>query len=320
MKIALLGDVMLGRLVNERLLTETPEYPWGDTLPILKSMDVRIANLECVISDIGTPWSLTPKMFHFRSDAKNVESLIAAHMDIVSLANNHVLDYQEEALACMLKLLDANHICHAGAGKTLDEAMQPALVEFAGKTIGCIAVTDNEEEWAAGKSRAGIFYVPIDVEDRRAKALFQQVENVRKRVDLLVVSLHWGPNWGYEVPSEQIPFARTLIDRGADIVFGHSGHVFRGIEIYRGKPIFYCAGDFIDDYMVDERERNDESFIFVVDDMKRIDLYPTVITDFQARLAPPDRQKEILVKMKHLCEQLGTPCSVQENIGCIEIG
>src|SRR5450759_4410297 len=93
LKLLLAGDVMLGRLVNEILEVELPAYPWGDTLPLFQDADVRLCNLESVISDRGTPWSATPKMFHFRSDAKNVAVLNAAHIDAVSLANNHVLDY-----------------------------------------------------------------------------------------------------------------------------------------------------------------------------------------------------------------------------------
>jgi poly-gamma-glutamate capsule biosynthesis protein CapA/YwtB (metallophosphatase superfamily) len=92
LQLLLLGDCMLGRLVNEVLENAPPEYPWGDTLPILHSADWRICNLECVISDQGAPWPAYPKVFHLRSAAKNIAVLDAARMNGVSLANNHVLD------------------------------------------------------------------------------------------------------------------------------------------------------------------------------------------------------------------------------------
>lgn len=319
MKIALMGDVMLGRLVNERLRTEAPDYPWGDVLPLIKSADLRICNLECVFSDRGTPWSLTPKAFHFRSDEKNIESLVSARIDLVSLANNHVLDYQEEALFRMLALLDRKHIAHAGAGATHKESMKPALLNVHGKKIGFLASTDNEEEWEAGERTPGVFYVPIDSNASQSALLFREVGRMKEEADLLIVSLHWGPNWGFAPPSEHVPFAHALIERGADIVFGHSGHIFRGIELYRGKPIVYCAGDFIDDYMVDEVERNDESFLFMVEDMKRIMLYPTLIQQFQSRLASPDRAQDILSTMKKLCAAFGTPLEIVGSVGVIDL-
>src|SRR5581483_432539 len=139
LKLLLVGDVMLGRLVNDILNVEPSAYPWGDTLPLFRSTDVRLCNLECVIADRGTPWSATPKVFHFRSEAKNVAVLNAAHIDAVSLANNHVLDFDDEGLFEMMRHLDHAGIEHAGAGATLREASQPAIWEVQGRKLGLIA-------------------------------------------------------------------------------------------------------------------------------------------------------------------------------------
>ena len=122
------------------------------------------------------------------------------------------------------------------------------------------------------------------------------------------MSAHWGPNWGYTPQGAHIPFGRRLIESGADIVFGHSCHVFQGIEFYRGGAIIYGAGNFIDDYAVDESERNDESFIFVADVNKKvrsIRLYPTIIEKFSARLPGSPRTELIAAKMKNLSADLG---------------
>jgi poly-gamma-glutamate synthesis protein (capsule biosynthesis protein) len=121
LKILFVGDVMLGRLVNEFLKREPTAYPWGDTLPIFKRAHLRICNLECVISDRGSPWNVTPKVFHFRSDAKNTETLKSAGMNAVSLANNHVLDFEYEGMFEMMRLLDRAGISHAGAGANFEE-------------------------------------------------------------------------------------------------------------------------------------------------------------------------------------------------------
>ena len=317
MNIVFVGDVMLGRLVNTALEVEPPEYPWGDTVPIFSRGDVRLCNLECVISDRGTPWRRTPKVFHFRSDAKNIAVLQRAQIDLVSVANNHTLDFDYEAMLDMLHLLDQARIRHAGAGAQVSEASRVAIAHIHGAQIGLVAFTNNEPEWAATDRSPGLFYVPINVADRRAKRLFDVVRRAKGEVDLLIVSAHWGPNWGYSPPATHRPFAKALIDAGADLIFGHSGHVFRGIELYQHRPIVYCTGNFIDDYAVDEIERNDQSFIFVAetgkDQISTLRLYPTVIRNCQARLASSPERENIVQKMQHLCAQLHTKVSWQKD-------
>lgn len=310
MKIALVGDVMLGRLVNKMLKESDSAYPWGDTLSILKKADLRICNLECVLSDIGNPWSTTPKFFHFRSDEKNIKTLQAAKINIVSIANNHVLDYEYDAMLQMIDVLDKEQILHTGAGINFSEASKPAIFEVDNKKIGVIAFTDNEPDWEAEANKPGILYVPTQVSDHRAQDLFKQVVALRQKVDFLIVSAHWGSNWGYSVPREHISMAHALIDAGADLIFGHSAHIFRGIEVYKDRPIIYSAGDFIDDYAVDEIEKNDESFVFMLEtDLKssiKLHLYPAWIDQFKVDLATSYRKKEILLKMESLCRDLGS--------------
>ncbi|OIP44420.1 MAG: capsular biosynthesis protein [Fibrobacteres bacterium CG2_30_45_31] len=310
MKLVFVGDVMLGRLVNDYLQEAPLEYPWGDTLGIFQDADFRFCNLECVISDKGEPWTRTPKVFHFRSDAKNIETLKAAKIDTVSLANNHVLDYSKEALADMLRILRKNKILYAGAGEGLAEAKRPAIINKAGSGIELFAVTDNEPDWQAGIDRPGTFYLPMDIRDKMAQVFLEDIKEEETRGGLIAVSLHWGGNWGYEPPRKHIDFAHALVDTGADIVLGTSPHVFRGIEIYKRKPIFYSLGDFIDVYAVDDLEPNDESFIFEVeiegDNVKRIILRTVIVSNFQANLAAGSRKEGIMAKMVALSRRLGT--------------
>lgn len=319
-RLLFVGDVMLGRLVNDRLKTVSPHHPWGNTLSVFKSADVRICNLECVMADGGRPWQ--PKVFNFRSDAKNVQVLKAAGIDCVSLANNHTLDYHYDALIEMLGVLDRAGIKHAGAGDNIRNAMRPATFTAGGLRIGFISFTDNEPQWEATPYRPGVFYVPVDLTDRRAKKLLKIVAHVKARVDCLVVAAHWGPNWGYRPQPEHIPFAHALVEAGADIIFGHSCHVFQGIEFYWGAAILYSCGDFVDDYMVHEIERNDQSFIFIVEiedrQIVRLKLYPTIITRHsQAKLTP--NGKEIARKMQALCEEFGAEAVWRETEGYLEI-
>src|ERR687893_3022141 len=126
--LALTGDVMLGRGVNETLGAVRPEEPWGDVLPLLDSADLRIINLECAITEHKLPWSRTPKVFHFRADPLAIEVLRAARVDACSLANNHTLDFEERGLLDTLEHLDEAGIRHAGAGRNREEAEDPAIL------------------------------------------------------------------------------------------------------------------------------------------------------------------------------------------------
>lgn len=330
MRLAFVGDVMLGRLVNQELKTRDPAYPWGNTLLLLQDADLRICNLECVVSDIGQPWSATPKVFHFRTDEKNIQTLLLARMDIVSIANNHVLDYEYEAFQRMLDILDKNRIHRAGAGKNRAEAMKPGFLDtkcqrldVRNQKIALIAFTDNEPGWEAKENKPGIYYIPTHLNDSRMQTLLDNIEILKEQVDFLIISAHWGSNWGYDPPEEHVHLAHAMIDSGADLIFGHSGHVFRGVEVYKHKPIIYCAGDFIDDYAVDEVEKNDESFIFVFENDHHLNaklfLYPTCISHFQAQIPSGQRKKEILSKMERLCRNLGTILTCHADHAVIEL-
>jgi poly-gamma-glutamate synthesis protein (capsule biosynthesis protein) len=284
----------------------------------LRAADAVIANLECVLTDHGVPEP--EKVFTFRSDAKNVAVLDAARVAAVSLANNHSLDYGREALVECLSVLRVCGIAVAGAGRSLDEAAAPVPVPLRGRAspvadvpaLALVGCTDNEPAWEAGPHTPGVFYVPLtpDGDDPREEALLSVVAAASNAGQFVIVSAHWGPNWGIEPLPTHVRTARRLIDAGADVIFGHSPHVFRGVELYRGKPIFYSCGDFIDDYYVDAVERNDLSCVSVLDyeeeRLRRLLLYPTVIRRFQARLARGADREMFLERAARLCRACGT--------------
>jgi len=280
-------------------------------------------NLECVISDKGLPWLATPREEHFRSDRENIHVLTAAGVSVVSVANDHALDFEYEGLETMLANLRGENIESVGAGTNIEEAMRPAVVERDGLKMGIIAATDHVPEWEAHEELPGIFYVPIDLEDPRAKALFEIVAEMKKKMDIVIVSLHWGPEHGYKPPGEQIPFAYRLIDSGADIVYGHGGGVFRGVEIYAGKPILYSTGNFVDDYTTSHPERNDQSFLFMVETEKtkltKLHLYPTTIRNLCAEMAEGDDRENIFEQMEKLCAEFKTPTTRGASGGRLEI-
>lgn len=314
---------MLGRLVNEALRHAEPSFPWGDVLPLLRSADWRCCNLECVISDV-VPARLPDKAFHFRSDAPNVAVLKAAGIDMVSNANNHSLDFGPEAMLDMLERLDRAGIAHAGAGANLDGARRAALGMTRGGTrIALVSCTDNEPQWAAGDHAPGLHYVPADPDDPPAQALATEVRQLRSLVDIVIVSTHWGGNWGYRPPLEHRMLGRALIQAGADIVFGHSCHLFRGIEVVGRGVIIYSAGDFVDDYAVDQVERNDWSFVFSAEVVQgrvaRLRLRPTVIRDLHACLAGGGLAQRIIARMRGLSQELGTPVEAGDGEAVIQV-
>ncbi len=296
---------MLGRLVNRVLQREPPEFPWGEALHLLRSADCVLCNLECVLSDRGSPWP--GKLFTFRSDARNVAVLTAGGVCAVSLANNHVLDFGEEALLECLSVLDQAGIARAGAGRHVEEAQRPACWTSSGTKVGLVAFTDNEPGWEAGPNRPGVFYAPLDLEDARFQKVLEITRALAQQTDLVVVSVHWGPNWGRRPLPEHRAAGRQLVQAGASVVWGHSPHVVRGVEFVDRGVILYSCGDFVDDYAVDEVERNDWSFAFLLDPSSTtLTLVPTVIRNFRVELARGEERRALCERMRRLCQELGT--------------
>ena len=319
MKIALTGDVMLGRLVDQHVIQNRsvrPETLWGDLLPIMLGADCRIINLECVISSRGEEWHPTTKAFHFCARPRAVEFLQAAKIDGVTMANNHVLDYGPHALLECLMLLDQAGITRTGAGATLNETLLPALFASPEGSVALVALTDNEPEWEATGAKVGVNYAAYDdrglVEPYRSR-IAQMLVHAREQAQVVIVGAHIGPNWG--PPSRAIQaLAHELIDMGADLYWGHSNHTPQGVELYRGKAILYSTGDFVDDYCVDKEERNDLTFLFLIeverDRITRIRLYPACIENLGVRLAKQEERGFLQRTMDAKCKAFGTPIEV----------
>jgi poly-gamma-glutamate synthesis protein (capsule biosynthesis protein) len=328
MQIALTGDIMLGRLVDQYVIRNQsigPDKIWSDVLPLMLKADRRLINLECVISDRGHEWQPDSKAFHFRAHPRAIDFLRAAKIDCVTLANNHVLDYGTDALVECLALLDRAGIKRTGAGASLAEALTPAILDLPQGRLGVVSLTDNEPEWEAGDKKPGIHYIAYDakglVEPHRSR-LAQILKQVRSQVDLVIVSAHVGPNWGPPSAAMRM-LAHQIIDLGADLYWGHSNHTPQGIERYKGKAILYSSGDFIDDYAVDSVERNDLSFLFILElergRIARIVLHPVCIEDLYVRLAK-DREIAFLQRtMQAKCAAFDSGILIHDGVGTLEL-
>jgi poly-gamma-glutamate synthesis protein (capsule biosynthesis protein) len=312
LRLAVVGDVMLGRLVNGFLAAKPPEWFWGTALPLLQGADAVLANLECALTAHDMPWARSPKVFHFRADPAAVEVLKAGNVRFVSLANNHVLDFETQGLIDTLDLLDRAGIHHAGAGRDLAAARAPAMLSLGGQKLGVLAVTDNQPDFAAGPETPGTHYarlgvdpaLPVEVRDAAAKLR-------AAGADIVVLTAHWGPNMVTDPPPHFRAFARDLADDGSiDLFWGHSAHVFQGVEARGRSLILYDCGDFIDDYAVDPWLHNDWSFIFLLDiaagRIERLGLVPVVLTLAQVNLAEGSRAAEICTRMQAAAARLGT--------------
>lgn len=301
--IGLMGDVMIGRLVDEILSEVPPSYLWGDMLPLLNSTDLNLINLEAALT---YSTHRVPKVFNFKAEPKKVRTLIEGHIDVVNLANNHVLDYDEQGLMETLDTLDKVDIQHVGAGKNRTQAMASAILKRKGITVGILGCTDNEETWNATDEKPGTFYLKIgDV-----KAVEEAIHHLRKKVDVLIVTIHWGPNVKERPSASFRSFAHRLIELGVDIIHGHSAHIFQGVEVYQKKLILYDTGDFVDDYTVDLVLRNDRSFFFIVEATKEgpiaLRLIPTLITQFQVNRSTGKEAEETLLRMQKLSAEMHT--------------
>jgi poly-gamma-glutamate capsule biosynthesis protein CapA/YwtB (metallophosphatase superfamily) len=228
-------------------------YIWGDAIDELVrvSPDVRIINLETSITRSDDYWK--GKGINYRMNPANIPCLTSAGIDVCALANNHVLDWGYEGLRETLLTLEKAGIKSTGAGPDLQSAEAPAIIEVAEKgrviVFSCgLESSGIPSSWAAKEKRPGVNLLP-DLSDTTVLGIGKLVARAKRQGDIIVVSIHWGGNWGYEISRKQSEFARKLIDKaGADIIHGHSSHHVKGIEVYRDRPIIYGCGDFINDY------------------------------------------------------------------------
>ena len=226
-------------------------YIWGDALKEFERFvpDIRMMNLETSITTSG---EYEPKGINYRMHPANTPSLTAAGIDCCVVANNHVLDWGVPGLLETLANLRSAGIKTAGAGVNAAEALEPSIdsVGTARLLVFAAATMDSgvPRHWAAGESQPGVVLLPgLSVNETRQFAA--GVLAARRPGDVVVISVHCGGNWGYQIPPEHREFAHSMIDAGAaDVIHGHSSHHPKAIEIYHGRLILYGCGDFLNDY------------------------------------------------------------------------
>jgi poly-gamma-glutamate synthesis protein (capsule biosynthesis protein) len=301
MKLALAGDTMLGRGVAERLETEPPESLFApEVVAAVAEADVCIVNLECCISARGEPFP--GRVFHFRAPPWATQALRHLGVDCVTLANNHALDFGEDALLDTLAHLDAAGIRAVGAGSDVERARAPVVLERDGFRLAVVACSDHPAEYAAGDRRAGIAYADLQ------RGLPEWLTEL-PRGDAVLVAPHWGPN----MTDEPVPHVRRatapLLEAGATLIAGHSAHVFHGVA----PRVLFDLGDFLDDYRVDPRLRNDLGLLFLVDLAgDRLEAIPLRLEFAHTRLATGEDAAWIRQRFTHACAQLDAKAAEED--------
>lgn len=299
---------------------------WGDALAELEraAPELRLINLETAVTSSDV-WE--KKGINYRMHPDNLPCLTAAGIDGCVLANNHVLDWGEAGLAETLATLERAGIRSTGAGRNLAEAKAPAVLAVPGKgrvlvfSFGA-ASSGISASWAATADRPGVNLLP-DLSEGTARRVGEEVRRVRRPGDIVVASLHWGGNWGYEIPREQTEFAHRLIDEGGiDVVHGHSSHHVKGLEVYRDRPILYGCGDFLNDYegiSGNEAYRDDLTLMYFVGmdpetgRLVRLRMVPMQIRNFRLNRASEADARWLAAVLNREGKRFGTRVELNED-------
>ena len=235
------GDAMLAETTGDAI--ERGEDPFRHFAEILKTADVRVLNLECAVSTKGA--AIKGKRFTFEAHPR-VLPVVARHFNVVSLANNHSVDFGREALADELGLLDSQRLAHIGGGRNSAEARAPHLVEVNGLRIALLAYNDfMPRSFEAGPNWPGVAWCVA----AQVMADIRAAREIHK-ADLVIPFMHWGDE--HEPANDrQKKIARRMIDAGADVVVGGHPHVTQEAEYYKGKLIAYSLGNFVFDGFVE---------------------------------------------------------------------
>ena len=263
--IFFVGDIMLGRGVEYMINKEGKgdfKFPFFKIEDEIKKANILFGNLEGPISDRGIK---VGSIYSFRFKSETVEGLVYAGFDILSLANNHMLDYQDVALEDTMNILKENDIDYIGAGFNKEEAFSLKIKEIKNTKIGFLAYTNlGSENWKAGERNSGIAWIG----ENDIGKVAGYIKKAKERVDVLIVSIHAGEEYEENPNPFQISFAGSCIENGADLVIGHHPHVVQRIEKYKDGWIAYSLGNFVFDQGFSEKTMKSIILKVIIKDKK----------------------------------------------------
>jgi poly-gamma-glutamate capsule biosynthesis protein CapA/YwtB (metallophosphatase superfamily) len=312
------GDIMLSGSAQPLFRTNGYDYSFKDkTLAKLtSSADVAFGNLEYPITRSNNKFK--DKKYTFRGTSESLEAIRKAGFNLLSIANNHIMDYGEQGLRDTIRQCKKRKLTIAGAGADLAAASEYAVLEKDGVKYGLLAYscTFPEDFWAT-PDKAGT-----------AHPDWAQVEwditNAKKNVDILIVSFHWGEELKSDPKKYQVDYAHHAINSGADMVLGHHPHVPQGIEMYKGKPIFYSLGNYAFGTFSNNVEFSFAASIRFEDMVPvQITLYPLNVYNqhvaFRPRLAKGSSADSIIMHLRDISKPFGTSIDCKGGIGKIVV-
>jgi len=308
------GDVLLDKMPGENIALHSPAYVFAGVTDLLNSADIAFANLESPASKRGQ--KISPKSFTFRSTPEALDALVEASIDVVAFANNHSLDFGEEAFLDTLEHLRERNIACVGAGVNRKEALSAHIVDVNGVRLAFLAFMQKSflpawsyDLWEATDDKPGVVF--LDGEQGREDVL-TAVEKTREMADVVIVSLHWGYEGTLAPQAWQRDLGREIIDAGASAIIGHHPHMPFGIELHAGKPIIYSLGNFLfHPYDVNAKE----SFVAYLDlnifgDVST-KLYPILMEQGTVTQLYGEQAVRVLNIVSERSQRLGTTCLIE---------
>jgi len=274
------GDILLDRGIRRSIVAEDVDHPFEKISDFINAFDLAFCNLECPISTRGKS---TGKIYCFRADTNFFSGVKNAGFNVFSLANNHIIDWGEQACLDTRELIEKNELYTFGAGKDQNEALKPCIIRLNGLRfafLGSVGIPLKDMIWPMKKSGPA---------QATLAQLIESINAVRKDVDYVIVSMHWGTEYEHIPRSHQITWAHGLIDAGADLVIGHHPHVLQSIEIYKKRIILYSLGNFVfDQRKLYQKQSGVFSCIFKRGHIDSACFYPVMVNNFQ-----PEPAKDI---------------------------
>ncbi|QGP92785.1 Bacterial capsule synthesis protein PGA_cap [Neomoorella glycerini] len=318
--LAAVGDVMLARKVDRLMQAQGLAYPLAKLGPTLRNADLTFSNLEAPLATTGK--QIPGKGIWFRARPEAIQVLKDGGFDVMNIANNHILDYDTPAFLQTMDLLKEAGIRYFGGGRDLDQAREPAMVEVNGVRLGFLGYSDMADiywshkyprRFRATATQAGV--APLVVNNAYlVDDICQDIQKLKPRVDLVIVSLHWGTEYQRTPAAEQRQIAHRLVEAGAGIILGHHPHVFQGLEIYEDSLIAYSLGNFIMDQNW-SRETCQGLLLKIKvakEGWQQAEILPVQIVEEQPRQAEGKDAATILSEVRDLSQKLGTGVEVKE--------
>lgn len=306
------GDIMLDRGVGDKIKKLGAEFPFESVAELLSEADLTLGNLESPISSLGK--ATKGKEVNFRAAPQVINGIRGAGIDVVSLANNHAMDYGTAAVLETMDILAHNSIAYIGAGANLAAAHRSANFAINGVKISLLAYSYR-------------FHMVVEAQPKRpgiaisnAKAIKADVERAKKWADVVIVSFHWGWEYSDHPDAETRELAHSTIESGADLIIGHHPHVIQGIELYKNGLICYSLGNFIFDQ---KRMRTRRGLILRCSmgksGIQQVEFLPVIIdaANFRPEPASGEAAKSILLELKKLSKQLNTELELKGNTATV---